>query len=53
MGLLLEYHFLAFMNEDALLCRLPPTEDAVYYETEYMRKAGEEEERSRVAETGR
>ena len=38
------------MFADAGLCERTPTEDAVYYETEYVRKAGEEEERSRVAE---
>ena len=38
------------MFADAGLCERTTTEDAVYYETEYMRKAGEDEERSRVAE---
>ena len=38
------------MFANAGLCERTPTEDAIYYETEYVRKAGEDEERSRVAE---
>ena len=38
------------MFADAGLCERTPTEDAVYYETEYVRNAGEDEERSWVAE---
>lgn len=38
------------MFADAGLCERTPTEDAVYYETDYMRKVGEDEELSRVAE---
>ncbi len=34
------------MFANAGLCERTPTEDAVYYETEYVRKAGEDEERS-------
>ena len=38
------------MFADAGLCERTPTEDAVYYETDYMRKAGAEEEMGKVAE---
>ena len=38
------------MFADAGLCRRTPAEDAVYYETDYMRKADAGEEMSMVAE---
>lgn len=38
------------MFADAGLCERTPTEDAVYYETDYMVKARDEEGMSRVAE---
>ena len=38
------------MFADAGLCERTPTEDAVYHETDYMKKVGEDEEASKVAE---
>lgn len=38
------------MFADAGLCERTPTEDSVYYAVDYITKAGEEEELSRVAE---
>lgn len=38
------------MFTDAGLCKRTPTEAAVYYETDYMKNAGAEEEISMVAE---
>ena len=39
------------MFADAGLCERTPTEDSVYYETDYMTKAGSEEDMSKVAES--
>ena len=38
------------MFSDAGLCERTVTEDSVYYEVDYMSRAGEEEELSKVAE---
>ena len=38
------------MFADAGLCERTPTEDAVYYEADYLTEAGREEDMSKVAE---